>query len=179
LRVVVIRASIELRRQNREQLRLNELPVAQLSALLGNINRDTKKGKPFTMKDFAIFADHEEQQGNLPPVAAAVAMQLRHEEKCPPLLLTVWDQVLASLKDDTKVPLRRALRTDDDSVWVLAPSWEGDNIRGGLVLVRGRVSGEVVLRDLDKPLLRYGAVVPERKGFGWVEAGCLLLSSEI
>lgn len=174
-----MRAWSELRRQEREQLRLSELPIAQLSALFCNVNRDPKKSKAFSLKDFAIFGDKDEEQGVLPPVAAAVAMQLRREERCPSLLLTIWDQILCSAKDDIALPTQRALHSDDDSVWVLAPSWEGNNIRGALVSVRGRVSGEVALRDLDKPLLRYGVVIPERKGFGWIEAGCLLLSAEI
>jgi hypothetical protein len=70
------------------------------------------------------------------------------------------------------------LRSDDDAVWVLAPKWEGRNCRGGLVLVKGRVCGAVTVRDLDRPLVRHRFVLPERPGFGWIEAGHLLLPQE-
>jgi hypothetical protein len=179
LRVVVLRAWKELQRIRREQVQLQELPVAQLAALLANVNRDPKKGKPFSLNDFTLFAEERKEDGVLSPEVAAVALELRHEDKAPPLLITCWPQVLASVKDGTKVPTQRALRSDDDAVWVLAPSWEGSNVRGGLVLVRGRISGTVVLRDLDKPLLSFRFKLPERPGFGWMEAGCLLVAQEI
>lgn len=60
-------------------------------------------------------------------------------------------------------------------MWIIAPSWEGRNLRAGLMLVRGRITGPMLLRDMDKPLMRYGVMVPERPGFGWIEAGLLLL----
>jgi len=77
------------------------------------------------------------------------------------------------------VPSPRALHSDDNAVWVLAPKWESANVRGGLVLVRGRISGSITVRDLDKPLLSYTFKLPERPGFGWMEAGCLLVATEI
>jgi hypothetical protein len=86
--------------------------------------------------------------------------------------------VLASAADGTRMPEVRALHSDDDAVWVLAPVWEATGIRGGLVLVKGQISGSVLLRDLDRPLLTHQLQLPERPGFGWIEAGCLLLSAE-
>jgi len=176
--VVVLRAWKELQRIRREQMQLQELPVAQLAALLANVNRDPKKGKPFSLQDFTLFAEERKDNSVLSPEVAAVALELRHEDKAPPLLITCWTQVLASIKDGTKVPSQRALHSDDGNVWVLAPKWEGSNVRGGLVLVRGRISGTVVLRDLDKPLLSTAFKLPERPGFGWIEAGCLLITQE-
>lgn len=177
--MVVLRAWKELQRIRREQVQLQELPVAQLAALLANINRDPKKGKPFSLQDFTLFAEERKDEGMLSPEVAALALELRHEDKAPPLLITCWPQVLASVKDGAKVPKPRALRSDDDAVWVLAPKWEGANVRGGLVLVRGRISGTITVRDLDKPLLSYNLKLPERPGFGWIEAGCLLVAAEI
>ena len=175
----MLRAWRELQRIKREQVQLNEMPVAQLAALLANVNRDPKKGKPFTLQDFTLFAERSKDQGVFSAEVAAVALELRHEEKAPPLLISCWPQVLESIKDGTKVPTPRALRSDDDAVWILAPSWEGSNVRGGLVLVKGRISGTIVVRDLDKPLLSYTLKLPERPGFGWMEAGCLLVAAEI
>ena len=177
--MVVLRAWKELQRIRREQVQLQELPVAQLAALLANVNRDPKKGKPFSLQDFTLFAEDRKDDSVLSPEVAAVALELRHEDKAPPLLITCWPQVLASVKDGTKLPSPRALHSDDQAVWVLAPKWEGTNVRGGLVLVKGRISGTIVLRDLDKPLLSYNLKLPERSGFGWMEAGCLLVSAEI
>lgn len=169
----------ELQRIRRREMQLKELPTAQLAALLANINRDPKKGKAFKLSDFTLFDSPQREEGVLASEVAAVALELKREDKAPALLLTCWPEVLASVKEGTPPVKTRALRSDDDSVWVLVPKWEGVNIRGGLVLVRGRVSGRVVVRDLDKPLLTFALTVPARPGFGWIEAGCLLLSSEI
>lgn len=167
----------ELQRIRREQAATRELPVAQLAALLANINRDTKKQpKPFTALDFALYGQHERVDAAISAEAAAVALALRHEDRCPPLLLTVWPEVLASVKDGTRVPAVRALHSDDEAVWVLAPQFEERNVRGALVAVRGQISGTVRLRDLDRPLMTYDLQLPQRPGFGWLEAGLLLLA---
>lgn len=171
---MVLKAHAELHRIRRDRAALDELPTAQLAALLGNINRDPSKGEPFTTSSFCLFAERK-QEAPFAPEVAAVALALRHEEKAPPLLLGVWPQVLESSKDGVEPPKIRALSSDDESVWILAPSWERRNIRGGLVLVRGRVSGPMSLRDIDRPLMRYCVELPERKGFGWIEADLLLM----
>lgn len=150
--------------------------MAQLSALLANINRDPKKGEPFNALQFCLFREREQEEQVLPPVVAAVALELRHEQRCPPLLLTIWPQLLASVQQGVKSPEVRALKSDDDAVWVLAPSWDGKHCRGALVLVKGQISGTVLLRDLDRPLISHHLQIPARTGFGWLEAGLLLLS---
>lgn len=167
-----------MQRIRREAAATAELPVAQLTALMRNLNVDPKKAKPLGPLDFALFRDKPQSDRVLTAEVAAVALALRHEDRCPPLLLTAWNHVLASTSDNATAPSVRAYRSDDDAVWVLAPKWEGRNCRGGLVLVRGRVSGPVRLRDIDRPLLAYDLVVPERQGFGWLEGGCLLLAAE-
>ncbi len=168
----------ELQRIKRDAAALAEMSVAQLSALTANINRDPKKGKPFVAADFCVFRQSEEPDAAFTAEVAEVALALKNESAHPPLLIAVWPQILASAKPGTRVPEVRALRSDDDAVWVLAPKWEGRNCRGGLVLVKGRVSGAVTLRDLDRPLVRHRFVLPERPGFGWIEAGHLLLPQE-
>ena len=167
----------ELQRIRREYASLTELPVAQLSALTANINRDPKKGQAFTAVDFCMFREAERSNDAFAPEVAEVALMLKHDDTYPPLLLAVWPQILASAKAGAKVPEVRALRSDDEAVWVLAPKWEGRNCRGGLVLVRGHLSGVITLRDLDRPLVRHQFVLPERPGFGWIEAGHLLLAT--
>ena len=170
-----------LAKQRRDAAALAELPTAQLMALTANLNRDPKrKTEPFTAADFCCFRERERPEDAFTPEVAAVALELRAENAAPPLLLAVWPQILASSKNGPiPEPLEtRAYRTDDEAVWVLAPKWEGRHCRGGLVLVRGRVIGEVTVRDVDKPLITHRLMVPERQGAGWIEAGCLLLAAE-
>lgn len=166
-----------LQRLERRKAALQELPVAQLTALTANLNRDSKKSpKPFSAHDFAIFQERKEVQSQFPPEVAAIALELRHEGCVPELLLTVWPELVRCATSSAKVPPVRAFRSDDDAVWVLAPVWEGQNCRGGLVLVRGRIHGTVVIRDIDRPLLSYRLRVPQRPGYGWIEAGLLLVA---
>lgn len=164
-------------RIRRDRAYLAELPIASLASLTANINRDPDKGKPFTPRDFCLFAKPEATDAPLSPEVAAVALDLRHKDIAPPLLLSVWPQILESVKEGIATPKLRALRSDDEAVWVLAPTWEKRSLRAGLVMVRGRTSGPTVLRDVDKPLMTYRLVLPEHPGFGWIEADLLLLQA--
>ena len=176
---MVLRAWSALERLHRKKLAMAELPVAQLVMLTANLNRDPKKSaQPFQLQDFCLFKEEKEETPVLPPAAAHVALALRHEDRLPPVLLSVWKEILASAQGSLPELQVRALASDDGAVWALAPTWEGKNIRGALVAVDGKVQGRCVLRDLDRSLLTYAVEVPERKGFGWVEAGCLLLAAE-
>jgi hypothetical protein len=67
------------------------------------------------------------------------------------------------------------LHSDDGSVWVLCPKWEGTNIRGGLVAVSASKHGSIKLRDIDRPLATYTVQVPRRPLAGWLESGLLLV----
>lgn len=179
MRMDVLEAWRQLHRIRREEAHLRELPVAQLIALTANINRDSKKvPRAFALKDFTLFAPAEREEAELEPEVSAVALALRHEGKAPPMLIAVWPQILTSLKAEVKAPATRVLVSEDERVWVLAPRWEGANCRGGLVLVSGRISGEVLLRDLDRPLLKHRLVLPVRGGMGWAEGQSLLLAAE-
>lgn len=154
-----------------------ELPVASLQALTANINRDPKKGKAFTALDFCLFRKAEKEVGLSAEVAAA-ALSLRHEGKAPPILLAAWPQILASATESAKVPAIRALHSDDDAVWVVCPTWEGLNVRGGLVAVSACRHGKVRLRDVDRPLMAYDLIIPHRQLAGWLEGGLLLVALE-
>lgn len=174
----MLRAWKALHQIQRDQAALAELPIAAMQALTANINRDPKKSKPFTPLDFAMYRKREESKARLSAEVAAVALALRHENRCPPLLITIWQEVLASATEHAKPPDVRALHSDDDTIWLLAPAFEGRNIRAGLIAVRGTHTGPTLLRDLDRPLMTYRLQVPERKGFGWLEAGLLLAAAE-
>lgn len=163
-------------RQQRDAAAIAELPVAQLTALMANINRDPKKTEAFTALQFCLYRESDRSDEVFSPAVAAVALALRHEDQCPALLLAVWPQILASARPEATMPEVRALHSDDGAVWVLAPTWEGQHCRGGLVAVKGQISGPILLRDLDRPLLIHRLQLPQRSGFGWLEAGMLLLA---
>lgn len=171
---MVLRAHEELQAIQREQAALQELPVAQLTALLANVNRDPKQTKPFSTEQFLFFRD-QDQQASLSAEVAAVALALRHEGQCPELVLAAWPQVLEAAREATSVPAVRALCSDDGAVWALAPRWESGGVRAGLVAVRGQIAGTVELHELDRPLIRHRLKLPHRKGFGWLEGDLLLV----
>lgn len=177
--MTVLGAWRALQKLKREEMALAELPVASLAALTANINRDPKKGKPFAPSDFALFREKEEPTAQLSAEVAATALALRHEDKLPPILLTAWQQILASATESAAPPSVRALHSDDQRIWVLCPTWDGKNCRGGLVAVHGQISGPVLLRDLDRPLATYEVQIPARPLAGWLEAGLLLVAGNL
>jgi hypothetical protein len=170
----VLKAHGELQRIRRDEAALAELPIAALSSLIGNIHRDPKKGEPFKPADFCLWRDGE-KKADLCPQAAAVALQMRADGSLPSIFLTAWQAILSSANATSKPPAVRALRSDDERIYVLAPVWEGKNVRGGLVAVNGQISGTVLLRDVDKPLLTYRVQIPSRQACGWLEGGLLLI----
>lgn len=165
-----------LHKIRRDKAALYELPHAQFQALFANANRDPKKGKPFSAGDFCVFKSREDTETAFPPEVAAIALELRHENRCPGVLLTCWSHVLTAAKEPVDVPSIRAWKSDDNRVWVFAPRWEGSNVRG-FVAVDGNVHGDVVLRDIDRPLLTYTAKIPQNNSLGWLQSGLLLLLS--
>jgi hypothetical protein len=172
----VLQAWRQLQRIRRNDAALAELPVAALQALTANINRDSKKKpEPFQPSDFVMFGTRrDDESGALPPDVAAVALALRAEDKDSPILLTIWQQITASAKETATQPSTRALHNEDKSVWILCPTWEGRNIRGGLVCSKG-ITGPTLVRDVDRPLITHTVDVPRKPGaYAWAEAGLLL-----
>ena len=169
-----------LQRIRRDQAALHELPVAALQALTANINRDSKKRpKPFTAMEFAMFQRKPEEDTKvLSAEVAATALALRAENLDSPILLTVWQQILGSANETAQPPEIRALHNDDKTVWILCPSWEGRNIRGGLVCSKG-IHGPTLLRDVDRPLATYRLAIPRKPGvYAWSESGLLLTPAQ-
>lgn len=168
-----------LHRIRRDTAAMHELPTASLQALTANINRDSKKRpKPFSASDFTIFQRDEKPDNVLSASVAATALALRAEKKDAPILLAAWDKVLASATSDTSPPDIRALHSDDRQVWVLCPTWEGPNIRAGLVAVGDAIHGPIKLRDVDRSLATYTVTIPDRRTFAWLESDLLLLTSQ-
>jgi hypothetical protein len=177
---VVLGAYRQLQALQRAELQLQELQGAQLSSLLFNINRDQKKAKATSYRDWCFFAAEEQvdQSDALPAVVAHVCLSLRHEGKLPPLLVAIWRDVIRQAKGSAAMPEVRALATAERSVVLVAPVWEGQHLRSFLA-AKGHSGGELVeLQDLDRPLLRYRFKLPERLMPVHFEAGVLLLNQE-
>lgn len=152
-----------------------------MQALTANLNRDPKKTKPFTASDFMMFRDTQAEQQEkavLSPEVAAAMLELRHRGELNKLLMVAWPQAVASATEHGKPPETLALHSDDKQVWVVAPTWEGRNIRGGLVAVNGVIHGKIRVRDLTRPLVVHDLMVPKRKAAAWLEAGLLLVQAE-
>lgn len=169
----------ELQEQQRQEHYLQGLPVAQLTSLLFNINRDPKKGKATNANDWALFAPPERDEADaLPAVVAHVCLALRHEQKLPPLLVGIWRHVVKQANRSADAPAVRALVSEDRTVVIVAPSWEGRNVRGFLAS-KGHQRQELVeLVDLDRPLLRYRFRLPSQLMPVHFEAGVLLVCAE-
>ena len=109
---------------------------------------------------------------SLPTVAAMLA--LRSTRRLPDALLPAWHLVAAQAADAGRPPDCKALRSDCKRLWIVAPSWEGQNIRGGLVGCHGHPGGPVVVRDIDREILTWTVTIPARQRGGWIEADLLL-----
>lgn len=171
-----------MQRIRRESAQLSEMPIAQIAAITCNINRDSKKQpKPFALQDFLLFRDADadrKEKAVLSPVVAAAMLELRHRDDLTSLLMVAWPQAVASATETAKPPETLALHSDDGNVWIVAPAWEGRNIRGGLVAVNGVVHGKIKVRDLTRPLIVHELVLPKRDAAAWLEAGVLLVQAE-
>lgn len=157
-----------------------ELPIAYLHATTLNLNRDEKKRRePFLPSDVALYQreDAGQRQQGLTAAVAAVALDLQRQGKAPPILLAAWGEVIKALQPDVMPPKVRCLRSDDGAVWVLAPKFEDQSVRGGLVCVGKPVHGPVRLRDMDRQLLTYDVIIPNRFAAAWLEADLLLVAS--
>lgn len=126
-----------------------------------------------------MFRQREEDNKVLSPEVAATALALRAEKKDAPILLAAWDKVLASATSNAKIPEVRALRSDDNQIWIVCPTWEGKNIRAGLIAVGDHIFGPTRFRDVDRPLTTYTLDIPDRRTFAWLETGLLLPAAEI
>lgn len=175
----MLKAWQQLQEQQRERLYLGGLATAELTSLLFNINRDPKKSKHTSRDDWALFAKPPEDDSNeLPPVVAHICVALRHEDRMPPMLVAIWRDVLKRCTEPMALPEVRALISDDRNVVVIAPQWEGSNLRGFLGAKGYSPSSVVDLVDVDRPLMRYRLKLPDRLQPVHFEASVLLLNQE-
>jgi len=177
---VVLAAHRRLLELERGEAQLMEMQGAQISSLLFNINRDARKSKATSYRDWLFFSEQEkkEEGDELPPVVAHICLALRHEEKLPPLLMGIWRDVLKRSGVDAEVPEIRALVNYDRTVVAVAPSWEGANLRVFLAS-KGHQPGTVLeLQDVDRPLLSYRLKLPANLQPVHFEAAVLLVNQD-
>lgn len=172
----MLQAWEQLQRIRRDQAALIELPVAQLTSLMANINRDSKRApKPFSITDFTLFRrEKTTSDDEFPPLAATVALALRHEGRLPSVLIGVWSSILASAGKALHPPKLRALISDDNEVALLAPVPEGTNFRGLLAVGTYPMDGVVRLRDVDRPLVSYEVRLAPSTHVSYVVSGELV-----
>lgn len=159
-----------LQRLKRERLRLYEMPIAVLTTLMANINRDSEKWpEPFVMQDFLLFADKEKAaKGRLSPATAEAMLDLRRRRLLPDHMIAAWSEVLKSAQKGTRLPDCKAMASRCGGVWLINPRRERDGFRCGLVGIHGVIRGRVVVSDVDRPLISHTVEIPARNAAGWM-----------
>lgn len=155
-----------------------EAPVLRNTYLLALINR--KEGSAVKEDDFRIYkplvSAQSDANNGISPSTAAAMLSLANEGLCPPYMLGAWQEVQRiAEKSPARCPDVRALVSDCGNVAVIAPTFANGNIRGGLVGTGAHISGEILLRDIDRKLLTYKVKIPERQSAGWIQASTLLI----
>lgn len=180
MRVRMWAALRTMERQRLEEAAIAAEPMARFAWLYFNAHRGEKQ-QPLPLEQFRVYAMPNEDaqvEAGISAEAAAAVVSLANDGKVPPYVLGAWGEVqkVANARP-IEAPSPRLLRSDDGMVSVVAPRFVDRGVRGGLVGVGGIVSGEVVVRDIDRPLLTWKVVVPRRAAAGWVEANLLLLTA--
>jgi len=116
-------------KQQAKKLHLNERPVAMISAMMANQNRDPKKRTtPYSMEDFYLYQPREMK--DLPAARyGSAAMSLLKEGLFPSWALFCYKELAAT--GDAPVPALRAFM--GDGFIVLAPREVDGHLRGLLI----------------------------------------------
>jgi len=178
--MAVLAAVRAMRKMQREQAAIAEEPLARAQWRYFGAHR--AEGAPMPpIDDFRCYPLEDvggDGDNGIPARAAAAVLAMANKGKCPPYVLGAWGDVQAvANKRPVDAPDCLMLQTEDGMLTVVAPEFLPQGIRGGLVAAGEAVSGEVVLRDPDRPLLSWRVTVPERSGAGWIEAQMLLLTA--
>lgn len=131
-----------------EELHLEELGIATLSALFANANRDPKKGQPASPKDFFYFQREEDEGPKIPVAACDAFFSLVADGLLPGWALGVapLERLRTCRSKNGTVRKPRAWISDD--LILILPRVEGKEVVAALALSNG-VSGFVELRDPD------------------------------
>lgn len=136
---MILEAADRALRLERQRLHNEELPIAVLTTLTANANRDTKKRpNPFRLSDFTCFAEVAEQ--SQPPAAAGAAMlELLKREQFPGFGLTFYSELKAAGKDQPLPP--RLIWAAEDAM-LLAPYRIDASAWGGFLIAEKAASGQ-------------------------------------
>lgn len=121
-----------------------EAPVALLSSLFANNNRDPKKKRePFKMSDFFLYQDREDM--NIPSsVYGAAALELIRIKQFPQWALFAYKD----LKMSASGPPPTLLGFIGSDVMIIAPIIDGDQARG-MVIAQESSYGQI--REMHSP----------------------------
>ena len=131
-------------KQKRRDLHSSEAPVALLTSVMANANRDSKKKKePYTMEDFFLFKPIEDR--NIPTnVYGAAAMVLAEKRLLPTWALFIYKD----LKEAASGPAPQLLAFLGEDAIILAPQFGPDHVKG---MVVGKESARAKRRTLTSP----------------------------
>ena len=145
------------RKAKQQELHEIEIPTANLTALMANLNRDTKKQrKGYTVQDFCFYAPKE--SANEPAMAAANAyLHLIAKGKLPSWALFVFGDMRKG--DESKPPNPAALI--GEGVVFLAPSPRNGGVEGLLLATHEAANKTVTVTDGES---HYKIAVPDFEG---------------
>lgn len=144
-----------------EELHLQELGIATLSALFCQANSDPKKGDRVKPADFFHFAPSEDKD-KIDPVVADTFFALVAEEKIPSwaIALAPIEKLRASRGNGSTLTSPRAWMRR--GVLLIAPRIEGTQVVAPLALVDDAVQGKNSLIDIDSGVCRE-VLIPDGK----------------
>ena len=144
-----------------------EAPIAQVTRTLYQINSKENAKIP-KLQEMMFFADNEEDEDKFPADAAAVAVALLAEKRCPAPFIAIWPTIHQAAQENSSVPAIRALRAESGLAWVLAPAIKDGRVEG-VFSVEGGLHGDVRLVDIDRPFYRINVNIPIGKAFAYIE----------
>lgn len=130
-----------------EELHLQELGLATLTACFVNANRDPKKGEPAKPTDFFYFQNQALDGVNLPTGVCNSFFSLVQEGKMPGWVVPLAP--ISKLKENhTKAPVALPRAWHGEGILLLKPKLDGKRILAGMAIA-DHAEGVVPLIDID------------------------------
>lgn len=131
-----------------EELHLQELGVATLSALFANANRDPKKGQPASPKDFFYFKQEEDDGPKIPAIVCDIFFSLVADGLMPGWALGIApiDRLRAGKSNNPVIRKPRAWISED--LVLILPKVDGKQIMAAFA-ISNQARGFVLLNDVD------------------------------
>lgn len=130
----------------KEQIRnwhFQEAPIALLTSVIANSNRDPKKKRePYKMDDFFLYQPRDAK--NIPTsVYGAAAMELAAKNLLPPWALFVFKD----LKEASNGPPPQLLAYIGDTAMILAPLLYGDRVKGMVIATEAASLKRMIMKS--------------------------------